>query len=143
MELFHQTAFPRASQDAVFTRIVVLRAALLAGCAAAVGLAGRAGDPAAYLLADPALARLLRAMALIKGMLALAAAVAAWWRFGWRAGTAASTVYLAATWALAGAAMLIWQLTLIPLAAVLFHAALVGLLLAAWRDDRGTLSARS
>jgi hypothetical protein len=141
MEIFHQTAF-HAGRDAALTRVAGLRAALLAGCAAAAGLAARAGDPAAYLLADPALAHLLRAMALIKGVLALAAMLATWWRFGWRAGTAISAAYLAATWGLVGAATLIWQLTLIPLGAVLFHAALVGLLLAAWRDDRRTPGAR-
>jgi hypothetical protein len=142
MELFGQLALPRAGRDAVLPRVAALRAALIAGCAAAVGLAARVGDPAAYLLADPALARLLRAMALIKGLLVLAAALASWWRFGWRASPAVSIAYLAATWAMAGSTMLIWQLALIPFAAVLFHAALVGLLLAAWRDDRKPLAAR-
>jgi hypothetical protein len=140
MEMFHQGAFQRAARAAALPRASVLRAALLAGCTVAVGFAAWAGDPAPYLLADPALARLLRAMAVIKGVLALAAALAAWWRFGWRVSPGVSIAYLAAASALSGAAMLIWQLTWIPFAAVLFHAALIGLLLAAWRDDRGSPS---
>jgi hypothetical protein len=38
--------------------------------------------------------------------------------------------------------VLIWQLTLLAFAAVVFHAALIGLLLVAWRDDNKSPEAR-
>jgi hypothetical protein len=142
MESFHQAALQRAARETDFSRVPALRAALIAGCAVTVGSALRLGNPAPYLMADPALARLLRAMALIKGSLALAALLASWWRFGWRVDTRISIAYLAATWTMAAAAVLIWQLTLMAFAAVLFHGALIGLLLAAWRDDNKAPKAR-
>ena len=82
-----RTTFSRTAAAASRATVVVpLRAALLAGCAAAIGLAAWAGNPADYLQADPALARLLRGMALLKGLIAIAAVGAVFWRFGWRTG---------------------------------------------------------
>ena len=43
-----------------------LRSALVVGCMAAIGLAGVLTDPSVFTQADPALARLLRGMAVIK-----------------------------------------------------------------------------
>jgi hypothetical protein len=111
-----------------------LRAALLVGCALAIGMAGWLGDPSGYLQADPALARLLRGMALIKGMIVIGAVAAVYWRLAWPARPVAAASYLAASWVLAGSAMLIWQLSYIVLAAVLFHAAALSLLIVGWRE---------
>jgi hypothetical protein len=108
---------------------------LVAGCALAIGIAMRTTDPAAYIAADPALARLLRGMAVIKGAAVLGAVFAVFWRFGWRVSLPVSLSYIAGSWLLAGTTMLIWQLTLIPPAAVVFHAALIAMLVTAWRDD--------
>ena len=100
----------------------------------AIGIAAWLGDPVAYLHADPALARLLRGMALIKGMIAIAAVGAVFWRLAWPVSRTAGTVYLASSWAVAGSTMLIWQLSYIVPAALLFHGALLSLLLVSWRE---------
>jgi hypothetical protein len=113
---------------------VPLRSGLIAGCALALGIAVWMGDPSGYLQADPALARLLRGMALIKGMLALGAVGAVFWRFAWPVGTFGAAVYLLGSCALVGSTMLIWQLSHIVLAAVLFHGAALGLLVYGWRE---------
>jgi hypothetical protein len=100
----------------------------------AVGIAAWLGDPSGYLHADPALARLLRGMALIKGMIAIAALAAVFWRLAWPVSKSAAAAYLVSSWAVAGSTMLIWQLSYIVPAALLFHAAALSLLLVGWRD---------
>jgi hypothetical protein len=45
--------------------------------------------------------------------------------------------YIGGTWVLAATTIMIWQLSLIPLAAAVFHGALIAVLVAAWRDDAG------
>jgi hypothetical protein len=114
-----------------------LRGLLLAGCVMAMALAAARTDPAAYVRADPALAHLLRGMALLKGGIVAVALALVLWRFGWRVGKFTSAVYLVTCWTLTGTTMLVWQLTAIPAAAVAFHGALIGMVLAAWRDDLG------
>ena len=111
-----------------------LNAALIAGCAIAIGIAGYVGDPIGFTQADPALARLLRGMALIKGVIATAIVAAVWWRFGRPVSTMAAPIYLLGSWILMGSTMLIWQLSWIPLAAILFHAAALSMLLASLRE---------
>jgi hypothetical protein len=100
----------------------------------AVGIATWLGDPSGYLHADPALARLLRAMALIKGMITIAAAGAVFWRLAWPVSRPVAASYLAAAWAMTGSTMLIWQLSYIVAAALLFHVAALSLLLVGWRE---------
>jgi hypothetical protein len=112
----------------------VLRSGLVLGCAVAIGTAAWLGDPGGYLQADPALARLLRAMALIKGTIAIAATVAVFWRLAWPLSKPVAAGYLLGCWAIAGSSMLIWQLSYIVPAAVLFHAAALCLLLVGWRE---------
>ena len=111
-----------------------LRTLLIAGCALAIGLAAWAGDPSAYLHADPALARLLRCMALIKGVIALAAVGAVLWRLKWPISAGLYLAYMLGSCVIVGATMLVWQLTAIVLAAVLFHACALGMLLLGWRE---------
>jgi hypothetical protein len=114
----------------------LLRGNLVLGIAIAIGIAAWLGDPSGYLRADPALARLLRGMALIKGMIALAAVAAVFWRLAWPVSRMGATAYLIASMALAGSTVLIWQLSYIVPAALLFHAAAISLLLISWREGK-------
>lgn len=92
-------------------------------------------QPAAHWAGDPELFRLLRGMAGIKAALAVLAFAVVWWRLGRAAVTFRSAAtYVGGVWALALACGLIWQLTAIPAASLLFHAAVVTLLVTAWRD---------
>lgn len=80
------------------------------------------------------LTRLMRFMAALKGLMAIAAALAVVWRLG----TAITTPRLTA-YALAGAAMaagpgLIWGMVHVGLGALLLHGGLVATVLLLWRD---------
>lgn len=131
------TAHTSISDDATAQgRSAVLRATLLAGCLAAVFFAVAAAQPSAHLLADAELAFLLRGMALIKAALSLAALAVLLWRFGRPVGVGLTASYLVGAWLVCGASMAIWQLATVPLAAALFHAGELTLLIAAWRDRR-------
>lgn len=121
----------------------LLRALLLLGCIGAAAVAFSVGRPEAYLAADAALARLLRGMALIKAALVLATVGALLWRFGHPITRRTAAVYVGGAWMAAGATVLVWQLTLLPLAAALFHAGEIGVLLAAWRDGMARATAAS
>ncbi len=127
-----------AASRAAFTTssagVPLLRSGLVLGCAVAIGIAAWLGDPSGYLQADPALARLLRGMAVIKGMIAIAAVGAVFWRLGWRVSRAGAAAYLVASWALTGSTMIIWQLSFIVPAALVFHAAALSMLLISWRE---------
>ena len=123
-----------ASAVRVRTSSAQRRALLIAACLLAVGAAALLGHPADYLRDDPALARLLRCMALIKGVIVMAAAAAVFWRFGWSIAKPMAAIYVLASAVMAGSTLLIWQLTLIPLAAFLFHAAALSLLVVGWRE---------
>ena len=112
----------------------LLRGALLSGCALAIGIAAWLGHPAAYLHADPALGRLLRGMALIKGLIALAVVCAVFWRLSWPVSKTTGATYLLASWLLAGSTMLVWQLTYILPSALLFDVAALSVLLMSWRE---------
>jgi hypothetical protein len=113
---------------------LLLRGGLIVGCANAIGIAAWLGDPSRYLHADPALGRLLRGMALIKGMIAIAALGAVFWRLAWPVSKIGIVTYLISSWVLAGSTMLVWQLSYIVPAALLFHAAALSLLLVSWRE---------
>jgi hypothetical protein len=115
-------------------RTTLLRTITIAACALSIGVAGWIGDPRGYLETDLALAHLLRGMAVIKGMLALAAVGAVLWRFGWPVSKPVAFGYAFGSSVLTGSTMLIWQLSLIPLAAVLFHVAAVSMLIIGWRE---------
>jgi hypothetical protein len=135
-------SLPKPSPAPVFLRSArshpsALRALLIVGCALSIGAAALLAEPSGYLQNDPALARLLRGMALIKGVAVLGAVLAVHWRFGWRVTKPLAITYLLGSWTLAGTTMLIWQLSSIVVAAVAFHTALLATLLAAWRDKTG------
>lgn len=115
------------------------RGALLVFCSASVALAAALGHPDAAILGDPQLAFLLRGMAALKALMVLAAAAVCFWRLGRPTPFRTAAVYVVGSAALAGASMLIWRLSSIPLAAVVFHLAGFAILVAAWRDEAVTL----
>jgi hypothetical protein len=127
---------PRASAARGFGTTAQLRSLLVGGALLAVAAAYLVGDPTAHLQADPKLGVLLRGMAVIKGMISLAAMGALWWRFGRPIPSAVASVYLVATWMTAGASMLVWQLWHIGIGAAGFHAGELTLLFMAWREHR-------
>lgn len=128
------TPASRTSIRAIAPSALPLRICLIIACAVAVGAAFDMGNPTPYLRADIALAHLLRGMAVIKCTLVLAAVGVVWWRLGWVVSRAAILAYIVGCAALAGSTMLIWQLTWIPLAAVVFHGAALGMLIVGWRE---------
>jgi hypothetical protein len=107
---------------------------LLVGSVLAAGVGLVLGDPTSLLARDPELGLLLRAMALIKAVLVAVAMAAIVWRLRRPASTPVTLAYVAGAWAMSFATALIWQLTVIPGAALLFHVGEIGLLLLAWRD---------
>jgi hypothetical protein len=111
------------------------RAVLACGCAAAAVAGVLLGDPAARLAADAELAALLRGMGVVKAGLAGIALALSWWRFRVPVAPRFRAIYLVGTWAMTGASALIWQLSFIPAAALLFHVGELALLLAALCDD--------
>lgn len=121
------------------TQPLLLRALLLVGMAAAVGAVMTFSSPSVTALADPGLARLLRGMALIKAVITLGAAAAVLWRLGRSASAGVMAVYMGSVWVMTSANTLIWQFNSILWAAASFHAALIVLLLTAWREDRAVL----
>ncbi len=125
---------PRTGAGPWVVQASLWRAAIVAGCILAVAVAAWVGHPADYLEADPALAHLLRGMALIKSFIVLGVVGAALWRCGWRLSTAAGVGYVAGSSVMAGSTVLIWQLSHIVAAAVLFHGAALGMLYLGWRE---------
>ena len=125
-----------ASAAANISRVTILRASMLVGCVCAVAGATAIGHPDTFTQADPDLGRLLRGMALIKAVIALAAVVAVTWRLGWPASNRATGAYVLGAWLVTGSSMLIWQLSFIPAAAIAFHVGAFAIVIAAWRDDK-------
>jgi hypothetical protein len=120
----------RSDANERITKLAVMRAALIVGAVAAVVVALRAASGAGQ-AAEPELAVLLRGMAAIKGLLALAAASVVWWRLGQPVSSRVAAAYVSCICVLFASTVLIWQLAFILAAAVLFHAAgLVGLVIA-------------
>jgi hypothetical protein len=111
-----------------------LRIALLTGCVISLGIAAHWGDPSTFVHEDPALSRLLRGMAVIKAAITMALVAAVLWRFGRPLSKPVAAGYLLGAWALVGATTLIWQLSWIPAAAILFHAAFLSMLFVSWRE---------
>jgi hypothetical protein len=119
------------------------RAMIAIGCVVAAAAAFAIGSPDRQLAADPDLARLLRAMGLIKGALVLAGVWVIAMRFRWPVTALAAAGYMTAAWSAAFAAGLIWQLSFIPQAALLFHVAAIAAVVIAWRDGARTRWQRS
>jgi hypothetical protein len=106
--------------------ILVLAVAGAGAASAAVGAAGSA------LPADADLVLLVRFMAVVKAMMAMAAAGLVWWRLGSGIGTGLAAGYIAAVTLMATSPGVVWSMTSPTLASALFHSGLLfGLALAA------------
>jgi hypothetical protein len=84
---------------------------------------------------DPELFRLLRGMAVLKGLMALAGLALVGWRVGRAIEARMAMAYILGACGLALASGLIWELQVIPVASTLFHGAILALLITAWRDS--------
>jgi hypothetical protein len=105
---------------------------LAAAMAIAVSLAYAHAHPGA--VTDPALARLLRAMAAIKMLLAACAGAAVLWRLAVPAGLAWLAGYAVAAAATAAGPVLMCTLSQIGAGAFLLHGGLLATILLLWRD---------
>lgn len=117
------------------TRPTRARSLLVVGSAFLFAMPLALFEPAAHWAREPELFQLLRGMAVIKAALAVLALAAVWWRLG-KTPTPGAFVapYAVGVLAMALATGLIWQLTAIVAASVLFHSGTITLLVAAWRD---------
>jgi hypothetical protein len=109
---------------------------LILAAAIAGGVMGTGAHASAQAVAKagPELTRLLRAMAVIKMLIAIPVTAAIFWRLG-----AAITLPWFAAYALAGASMaaapgMIWSMAHVGLGAMLLHGGLLASLLLFWRD---------
>ena len=105
----------------------------LAGLAGAV-VTGRHEAAAAASAAGPDLVRLLRAMAVIKSVLALTAFGAVLWRLDAPAGAGRLAAYLASSAAMAAGPGLIWGMVHVAAGALLLHGGLAGAVVLLWTD---------
>lgn len=123
------------------TRPAMVRAALLITCIAAAVAGLAVGHPEKLLQTDPEFARMLRGLSLIKTGILVASLGLLSWRFHWRTSRRLVLLYGAAAAAMSFGVALIWQLTSILIAAGLFNAGLVVLLVAMLRDNTGRAGA--
>ncbi len=112
---------------------LIYRGILLLACAAAVMAAAWLSNATPYLQADPSLAQLMRGMAVIKATMVLGAVALLLWRLRWSVSPFVAVTYVVSAALMAGSTTLIWQLSFIPLAAVLFHLGTLMALLVSWR----------
>ena len=126
----------------------VLTAVMLAGCviaAAAVHLLAPALPSVHAVPDDPALARLMQGMAVIKMTFVAVMAALLVWRFGRPVTLQMTLGYLCCIWVISAATVLIWQSSWLGTASVLFHGAGFAFMVLGLRDDRvlpGGLTAR-
>jgi hypothetical protein len=120
------------------------RALALAGVLAADASGWLATAPEAVAQATQStgaeLTMLLRFMAAVKALMALAALAATVWRLGFPASPMLAIAYLGSITLMSAAPPLIWQIAHVALGAALFHAGLL-LLVVALFADRGEVSA--
>jgi hypothetical protein len=137
-----QLALAPAGAKLALGQPLQLRVSLLLGCAIALVATLVLSRPAPYLSADRELARLLRAMAIIKGLLVLGGLIAVWWRFGRPIAWRVAVSYALGCCLLVAATTLVWQLSLVGPAAIAFHATVIALLLLALHEQRAGWIAR-
>jgi len=102
--------------------------------AVAVPIAWSGAAPSAPIAAD--LARLRRMMALLKAAIAIVAMGVVWWCFQFPTRPRLALGYVASSWLMAAGSVVMWQLTHLIAAAVVFHVGLALVLLSGWRDNR-------
>ncbi len=115
-------------------RPALLRGLLLASCAVVAAGAAQLGAPADAVETDPELARLLRAMAVLKAAMVVAALGLLTWRLAWPVAPGVAVAYLAGAATCVAASVAIAQLAHLAAAAVAFHAGGAALLIAAFLD---------
>jgi hypothetical protein len=120
-------AMPFAPRAAFLVLVVV---------AAIAGAIATGADASARALAEAGsdLARLLRAMAALKTLMAMAAIAATTWRLGAAVRPLWFAAYAVAAMAMAAGPGLIWGMAHVAFGAVLLHAGLLATLLLLWRD---------
>ena len=126
-----RVATPATPRAAASRRLPAL---LVGGCvlaAVAVGAAARGGAAPAV---DPELARLLRAMAVIKGVMLVAGVGALAWRLRRPTPLPFAAAYLGGAWVAAGAVAAMWSLVALGAVAVVLHGVAAAVALLAWRD---------
>jgi hypothetical protein len=107
---------------------------VLAGIALGLLATGEVTRAHAVAAAGPELTRLLRAMAVIKSLMAAAAVAAMLWRLGAPVGLPWLAGYAAAAAAMAAGPGLIWDMAHVRLGALALHGGLVAAVLLLWRD---------
>lgn len=110
------------------------RAVLLGAVVVAAALAWLLARPQPALAADPELARLVRGMAGLKVLIALATLGLVWWRAARPIAPARLLAYALGTSVLAAAAVMVGQLAVVAATSVVFHATLLALGLVALGD---------
>jgi hypothetical protein len=117
---------------------LTLRVALLASCLlAAAGVTFFASAAGGTPNIDPDLAKLVKAMAVIKSVILLSAGAAIWWRLASAVNPALAAGYIVLAAACTGGAALVWNMTGLTVAPFLFDGGLLGFLILALRDDNG------
>ena len=99
--------------------VAILRAVFVLGVAATAAVAWLITSGSSQ-SAEPELALLLRGMAALKGLLSVAAGGLVWWRLGQPVASRVAAAYIACVSALCASSLLIWNLSFIPVAALLF-----------------------
>ena len=128
-----QPAFPALSLAPRTSRPILVA---VAGLSALAGFLVTSPDAAAAAVANagPELARLLRAMAGLKMLMAGGAAAGMLWRLGSQVSPAWLAAYLACCAAMAAAPGLIWNMAHVGAGALLLHGGLLASLVLLWRD---------
>ncbi len=122
---------PPGAARAVLTLVVLVSAMATAAFVAS--------SPHAAGGADPALTRLLRAMAVIKAGMATGVIAVIVWRLGVAATPLTLGAYALVSAAMASGPVLIWGMTHLVLGAVLLHAGLAAGAFMLWRDPATTV----
>ena len=125
-------AAPHAQADA--SRLTPARARLIVALAMAAAAAAGFALSAHPAGADPALTRLLRAMAVIKILFAAGAGATLYWRLASPVAPWRLAAYATAAAAMAAGPGLIWNMSHIAAGAALLHGGLLGTILLLWRD---------
>jgi hypothetical protein len=112
----------------------VLVLAVAGGLAAGLLASDGVLSAQAVALSGPDLTRLLRAMAAIKAVMALAALGVVWWRLGVPVGAIRLAGYATSCAAMAAGPGLIWQMVHVGWGAALLHGGLLAAVLLLWRD---------
>jgi hypothetical protein len=125
----------RAVRNVSWRGPLALRTLLIVGICA-VSLVAWSIASASVVEADADLTTLLHGMAIIKGVGVVAATGVLWWRFSLPLSPTFAAIYLVGIWLAAGATILIWHMTYLAAAAMVFHLCEVTMLVAACDDRR-------